>query len=242
MERKTDREMFWQERIEPYLKKDGKFRGKLKEREEGFFKDDRKKEYAGKKLILAKKVAIELGWIRWIEAILVTGSVATGWARKDDDIDVMIMCQNKRLWICRAIVTCWLLIRGYKLRNFSNNKNEGDRLCFNLWLEERSLEINRDRRNILTALDLAWARPVLERGKIVKLFYEKNKWIKKYLKFSSNKAERNYNRINNLALDWLNFILYKLQYWYMKRKISNELIALDRAYFHPQGRLDFGRI
>ena len=242
MRTEDNQKIFWTEKVEPYLIKGSKYGEKLKEREETFFKEERKRKCAQKKMKLVRGVVEKLRWIGWIRAIVVTGSVATGWAKKDDDIDLMVICHNNRLWICRIIVVFWLMMFGYKLRNFGREKSQKDRLCFNLWLEERSMEISRSRQNILTALDLAWSRPVLEREGAMEMFYQKNRWIKKYLKFEIGKCKRTNKGDKNLIMDLVNLVLFRFQYWYMKGKVGKELISIDKAYFHPRGKLSFGRI
>ena len=113
---------------------------------------------------MATRVAEELRKIPWITLVAVTGSVATEWPKKNDDIDFLIVCENKRLWLCRFMVVWKLILEGFKLRNFSNKKR--NRLCFNLWLEEDSMEIDKKRQNILTALDIIWMKVLFERDKI----------------------------------------------------------------------------
>lgn len=231
---------FWTVRIEPYLKNSNKYRNKIIKKEIDMFGDDRSRKYYKQKMKIAKKVVEKIRNIPWIVMVVVTGSVATEWPKKDDDIDFMVICENNRLWLCRIMVLVKLKFFGFKVRSFLKNKKNG--LCFNLWLEEKSMKIEKNRRGILTALEILWMKPVFLRKNFYKKFLAANKWIEKYLKIESKEELINKTKTKNNFLDSLNMILYRLQYKYMEKRIRKEIVTSHKAYFHPQGRIRFDRI
>ena len=137
-----------------------------------------------------------------------------------------------------------LLIRlnfsSFKVRSFF--KNEKNSLCFNLWLEENSMKIEKSRRGLLTALEILWMKPMLYRMNFYKNFLIANKWIIKYIKIDTKGKLNRLPKKRNVLLDDLNRALYLLQYMYMKRKIKKEIVSYNKAYFHPRGRMRFDRI
>jgi len=231
---------FWTVRVEPYLKNSNKYRKKIIEKEIKMFGDDRSEEYYRSKIKIAKRVVEKIKTIPWIVMIGITGSVATEWPKKDDDIDFMVICQNNRMWLCRLIVILKLKFFGFKVRSFLNNKKNG--LCFNLWLEEESMKIEKNRRGVLTALDILWMKPIFFKKNFYEKFLTANKWVEKYIKLNIENKLTNKTEEKNNLLSRLNIFLYRLQFLYMKNKIKKEIVARDKAYFHPQGRIRFDRI
>lgn len=190
------------------------------------------------KLDKARNVAKILEQCRWIKMVAVTGSVAMENASKDDDIDILVITQNKRLWLARIWVLISLLINGVDFRR-NNKPQRADQFCFNMWLEERSLEVTDNKRTLGAALDAINMKVVGGNRGYHVLFLRKNRWIGKYLKTAweemtqkpiSAKTKRNGSR----AGDWLNIIVFGIQYLYMKSKITKETISLEAAYFHPR--------
>jgi len=231
---------FWTVRVKPYLKNSNKYRNKIIKKEIEMFGDDRNKKYYRQKMKIARRVVEKIRVIPWIVMIGITGSVATEWPKKDDDIDFIVICQNNRLWLCRLIVLVNLKFFGFKVRSFFRNKKNG--LCFNLWLEEKSMEIEKSRRGMLTALEILWMKPIFLRKNFYNKFLAANKWVKKYIKMNIEDGLTDKKRAKNNLLSWLNLFLYRLQFLYMKNKITREVVTEDKAYFHPRGRIRFDRI
>lgn len=240
MKKKRKAVDFWKTKVKPYLKNSYRYKNKIMEKEIEMFDDDRSKKYYRKKMKMVKKVVKKLRTIPWIMMIGITGSVATEWPKKDDDIDFMIICQNNRLWLCRLVVIAKLKLLGFRVRSFLKNKKDG--LCFNLWLEEKSVEIEKSRQGMLTALEILWMKPVFIRQNLYKKFLTANNWINKYVKIENANIVFNQEKNGNKYIDYLNTIAYELQYKYMKNKIRKEIISKDKAYFHPQGKIRFDRI
>ena len=212
----------------------------IKKRLGELFESDRKEMYAKPKMEIAKKATEVLAKIPLISFVGVTGSVASGWPKKNDDIDFLIICKKDSLWICRIWATVLLKINGFKMRDASVEIS--DSLCLNLWLDEGSLTIVKDRQNLLTGLDLVWLKLMLNRQNCWQRFLVANKWAEKYVILNKAKEVRNDTEKVGGLVTIVNWLAFGIQYWYMKRKMKGEIVSISKAYFHPKGKICFDRI
>ena len=111
----------------------------------------------------------------------ITGSVAAGYPKEEDDIDLMIVTKKDSLWITRLLLRLLILIKRIPHRVYGKKEN-GNEFCFNLWLEEDVLELPESRQNLKNAMDSILMIPILDRGNIYSKFIKSNDWIKKYLR------------------------------------------------------------
>jgi len=213
------------------------------------------KRISQRKLIIAKKAADILSFIPTIKMIGITGSLAMENSNEESDIDLMIITRSGSLWTSRLLA--YLLIDAVeKLRLFGiqkrspNDRNQKDKLCLNMWLDENDLVWKKNDRNLYTAHEIAQIVPLTNKDKTYEKFLLKNKWI---LNYWPNSIEKKYigNHISyigktktqytnpNILHTWLENICFQIQYRYMKSKISREVITKTRALFHPQ---DWGKI
>ena len=107
--------------------------------------------------------------------------------------------------------------------------------CFNFWLDENSLKIPNDRRNLRCAIDLLLMKPIVNKENIYERFVTENDWAKKwvatgYSKLKTGKLNTPKKTIN-LWWKLINLIMFWPQYWFMKNKIRSEKIGLGRAMF-----------
>ncbi len=189
-----------------------------------------------KKLIYAKKVVKLLSQIPTIQMIGITGSLAMMNADVSSDVDFMIVTKRGTLWTTRLTALLLLKLKGIKTRRFGN-KNQKDKICLNLWLDESSLRWNK--RNIFTAHEIAQVLPILEKDWTYEEFIRKNRWIKKYWPNGAmfvgkkrRKSSSNFN-ISTLLIRLVEPVFFFLQKVYMARKITNEEVKKNRAAFHP---------
>lgn len=203
---------------------------------------DYEKKFGGeiKKRVKSMKEVINFWESRsWVKMVAITGSVAGGYPGKDEDIDLMLVCANNRLWICRLMSYFWLKKNKVELR--TEKKENANSICLNLWLEERSLAIEESKRNLAVAQDAIMCLPVIDKEEIKLNMLNKNSWIKKYLAPGYEKYVKENNAKDGqkiLGLDVLaiaNWACYWLQRLYMSKKIGKEVVKQDRAYFHPYG-------
>ena len=168
----------------------------------------------------------------------VTGSVAAGYPKKENDIDLMIVTKKNRLWLTRFLMRMFIFVKHIPHRKFGRKENEND-FCFNLWMEEDKLIIPKDRRNLRNAMDLILLRPILNINLTYENFVGKNDWVKKYVANGYKRIRVHRRLVVMTEMDksrlarLLNWLVFWPQWWYMKRKIGGELVDQKRAFFHP---------
>jgi predicted nucleotidyltransferase len=199
----------------------------------------KREEIYKKKLKIASKAAKHLSLIPTIKMVAITGSLAMKNSRKHSDIDLMIITQNGVLWSTRLISIFYLKLFGFSLRK-PDDKNEKDKLCLNIWIDENDLMIKK--KNIYSAHEVAQIIPLINKDKIYEKFILKNNWVLKYWPNSLKLKKADLSNIEG-KLNPLFFLAEKFfrsaQLTYMRPKITNEFITNTQAFFHP---LDRGKL
>ncbi len=189
----------------------------------------KKLQISNKKLSIAKKAASLLIKIPTIRFIGLTGSLAMQSASENSDIDLLLITSQGNLWTTRLVSYFLLFLTGYKLRR-ARDKNEKDRLCLNIWLDERDL-IWRD-KNIFTAHEVCQIKPLKNKDNTYKRFLWANRWVLEYWPMAVQiKKVKEVQK--NFILNIFEGLAYFLQYQYMKPKITREVVTATRAVFHP---------
>ena len=167
----------------------------------------------------------------------ISGSVASGHPKKNDDIDFLIITKKNRLWKTRLLMRWWIFIKKIPHRKYGE-KEKKDQFCFNLWLDESSLALPGNKQNLRNAVDLILLKPLINKKNIYEKFIKGNDWAKKwvatpYHRLLVGQPTTFLNKTKNkLGDEIMNQIYFWPQYWYMKRKITDEQISLHTAFFH----------
>lgn len=197
-------------------------------------------EISARKIEKAKRIASILSYFPTISLIAVTGSLAMDNAFVDDDLDIFIITRADTLWLTRPLVIFFLKAMGLRRPTSLPEHHSSvvaDKVCDNLWLDEAALALPKNKRNLYTAHEVLQARPLFDRGGAYAKFIIANSWTKKYLAnaytATSHQFTANSLSTANCLLSAMNFVFYKIQYSYMKSKITHETITVHSAYFHP---------
>lgn len=212
----------------------------LKSREKILYLRAKREKYSSYKLRLAKKFTKVFKIIPTILFVGITGSLSMGNTKAGSDIDLMIICKNESLWLSRALVYMALILFNIPFRRF-NDKNEKDKLCLNIWLEEGSLVWDKMDRNLFTSHEILQVIPLINKRRIFETFLWSNKWVRNYWEGDMlKKPILNHNvliiykkKLGRLLRFPFNRSLYLLQHIKMRRKMTNETINIDHALFHP---------
>ncbi|MBI3385283.1 hypothetical protein HY030_03780 [Candidatus Gottesmanbacteria bacterium] len=197
-------------------------------------------EISQKKLVLGEKIAGILQRIPFIKLIAVTGALAMKNSDDKDDIDLLIITQKNRVWLTRVLAVLILEILGKRRR--PNDESFGNKICLNMFLDEDNFKIPSLERNLYAAHEVIQVRPIYNREQTYEKFLKQNSWVDGYLprvRDKSIKYEKASIKQNNSFLDLVEVICYKLQYVYMKSKITRETVEKNRLLFHPR---DTGKI
>jgi len=203
------------------------------------------------KLEIASVVAGKIALIPTVEAIFVSGSLAMKNARPDDDIDLVIICDKNTLWITRFLAIVLLDLLGIPRRR-PKDKMLKNKICLNLWLDEKNLKIPKISRNIYTAHEVLQVIPLIDKKGIYDKFIKTNNWAGRYwpkagkelkiesfkkVKSTGNLSGRKRSRFVNLIfyilINILNVSAYIFQRLYMKRHMTFEKVEIGSAFFHP---------
>jgi len=164
-------------------------------------------------------------------------------AKEESDIDLMIITKRNRLWLTR--LTSYLVLRmmNYAVRK-PNDKDQKDKLCLNIWLDESALSWGKKDRNIYSAHEIAQVVPIVDKENVHQRFLQKNRWILDYWPSAVRLSSMQYvvrsmqksilHSTFYVLLSWFNKLAFKLQYLYMKPKITREVVTLHKAIFHPR--------
>jgi hypothetical protein len=190
----------------------------------------------GKAKILAQKIEKNFSDILFFG---ISGSVASSHPKEDDDIDCFVITKDNKLWKTRLFLRWWVWKKRIPHRKYKNNRGK-DEFCFNLWLDESSLLLSKDKQNLRNAVDLVLLKPLINRNKNYEKFILVNDWVKKwvatpYSRLSANQLVSFSDKTKNNFWDKIiNRLYFWPQYWYMKRKICDEKIGLHQAFFHKR--------
>ena len=222
----------------------------LKGREGVVYKRLLKKRISRRKINIAKDAAKLLSIIPSIKMIAITGSLAMENAPYDSDIDLLLLTANNTLWTTRALALLLLKLAGFPVRRFGDKKQK-DKLCMNMWIDEKALSWPLGNRNVYTAHEIAQIKPLINKCKAYERFMGQNKWIEDYWPNSvklnheprtMNNAKKSFSSVVRSSFSVVRFFekfAFQIQYIYMKKKITREKIDSHRAIFHPN---DWGEV
>lgn len=201
-----------------------------------------KAKFSRRKLKIAHKTANFLKVIPTIKLIGITGRLAMENSEKDDDIDFLIIVSANRLWLTRLLVVIFLELLGERRR--PQDKDVKDKICLNMFLDEKHLSLPAKERDLYTAHEVVQMRPLWAKDKTYEKFLKANEWVKGYLpnalpqKVLSIKYEVSKSKKLPTAdcplLTVFEHLARKAQFWYMRRRRTTEVVSSHRALFHPK--------
>ncbi len=203
---------------------------------------DFNKEYVGKNenKSLDKKIKIAKDNIsvlligNLVKFIGISGSVGSGFAKEEDDIDIFVVTRNGSMWLYRALVKLKNIFHG-KIR-VKGESDVKDKLCLNLIAEERGLEFDND---IFNFNELMYLIPIYNE-KYINYIYSQNRWLETEYGI---KKENMVTKITpqgevRMVMQTLNKFLYCLQLAYMK--LARHRPDLQRIKENSKkGRIEF---
>ena len=195
----------------------------------------------------AEPIIAFLNKLPWVVGVAITGSVAVNSAKKDDDVDFMIVTEPNRLWLTRLLTLLFAIKHGRR-RSFA--REEPNSWCLNLWLTTRALAVPADRHTLYTAYEVCQADWVVNKHHTAQQFLINNLWVEpmlsryyQYRQTLSGNIRQNVELKELLILfEWsltaLNSVFFLLQYTYMMPHRTIERVHWDYAWFHPKKHTD----
>lgn len=177
-----------------------------------------------------------LKFIPTVKSVCLTGALSMENSEKNDDIDLLIICQKKTLWTTRFLAN--IMLFPYKRK--PNSLNNSNKACLNIFLDESNLKIKA--QNLYTAHEICQLKVLWAKNNVYQRFLNSNLWIKKYLPnwradilSKSAKSRGVFERtLITTLISKLEKILKVFQLKYMQSKITTEKIGDRQLFFHPR--------
>ncbi len=196
-----------------------------------------------KKYLKALKTAKVLQKIPSVQMIAISGALAMGNAKAEDDIDLFIVTSVDCLWITRLVSYVLLKLTGVKVRRVGDSSVR-DKICLNLWVDTNHLAV--PTRDIYSAHEVLQVKVLLDRGGAGWKFLMANSWVKTFfpngydMVCSINKNGK--WKMENGKLAHLAIVFVRLfeaparliQWHYMRNKKTREKVGRGFAFFHPK--------
>ncbi|MEK7564718.1 MAG: nucleotidyltransferase domain-containing protein [Patescibacteria group bacterium] len=193
------------------------------------------------KISLLKKFLPILINCPYTRAIFLAGSTAVGNPKPESDIDLIIISEEKRVWLNRLFLELATFIFG-KRRSKKKIKN---RFCFNIFLSNSSPLL--PHQDLIGASFYKNLKPVWGNESEIKNFWSENYWLKNFyetdfeneksflVKYDNKKIwlktflEKVLEKIN--LANFLEKISYKIQTHYLKNKFEKKVLNKNSLTF-----------
>lgn len=178
-----------------------------------------------------------------IKLIGLSGSVAMMNAKKSDDVDLFIITGRNRLWTGRFIAVMLAQLLG--LRRKRGRKRASNKICLNLFFDERDLVVPKAKRSQYLAHEVLQMKPVFERYRAYQQFIYANRWVFDMFPNAFDRVKRKKTQVHRSSFivhslfgDVVEKILGMAQKYSIKKHQTTELVTQHQLWFHPE---DFGR-
>lgn len=200
-------------------------------------------KYSGLKWQQAHDLIAPLRSIASIELVGISGGLSMYNADLEDDIDLFIICSSGTAWVTRLLATFFFDIASRRRR--PKSQRVADQVCLNMFVSLDALTLPESERDLYAAHEVLQMTPVFARKRVYESFLMKNRWVKKYLPNAwSWSAKRrpmydigsDIDVVRPLLLPFLRCIeplLRAVQIWYMRARITREVISRSVIRFHP---------
>ncbi len=191
-----------------------------------------------------------------IKLIGLSGSIAMMSTSLDDDIDLFIITQKKRLFTGRflAVIFAYLM----ELKRKIEQKKAPGKVCLNLFFDESNLRVPKFKHSEYVAHEVLQMKPIINKDQTYERFLEANEWVFKLFSNGKSKSQilnpksqinskRLKFKILNLFGTWnlgfrisnkIESLLKNLQLNLINRHKTTEIITSTQLWFHPD---DFGK-
>ena len=200
-----------------------------------------KEKYSLEKIKFAKKIIKKISLIPSVYFIGISGALAMKNSDKDDDIDLFVITAKNSVWTTRLITV--IMLKCLKVYRERNGKSVSNKICLNMLIDDSMLSFSKDRNDLYTAHEIAQIIPIFNRNKTYERFINSNIWIKDFLPNAfSQKSIIPFVSEMSLANKAINFLLRisaieffarNIQFRYMKRNITKEIVLNNFLAFHP---------
>ena len=180
-----------------------------------------------------------------IKLVGLSGSISMMNAAEEDDIDLFIITEKKRLFTARFLATIISFIMGLK-RSIGQNEAP-NKVCLNLFFDESNLKVPKFKQTEFVGHEVLQMKPIIIKGNIYERFLEANRWVYKLFpnargvvsskyQVSSIKQKKQLNTyylILNTFTNKIERLLKNFQLKIIRNHQTTELISNTQLWFHP---------
>ena len=166
-----------------------------------------------RKNIIEEKIEIAQDSLEWIlfkpfvKFIAISGSVASEFAKEEDDIDLFIVTENDTVWIYRLYIYIKNLTR-CKIRS-KGGKQLKNKLCINFLAEQRALLFEED---IFNLNEILFLKPIYNK-RFQKVIFLNNPWLKDHYLLSEKFLGKERLKVGDVKeITKRNYILFPINF------------------------------
>jgi len=175
-----------------------------------------------------------------IKLVGLSGSVSMMNANKNDDIDLFIITANNRLFTGRLISLFLAQILGLRRTRGSNQEISKNKICLNLFFDERDLMVPKFKRTRFVGHEVLQMKPIINKQGTYERFLASNKWVfelfpnaKQIFNFQFSIFNEKFKIKNDKLGDWIESQLKRFQLNIINRHRTSEIITSSQLWFHP---------
>lgn len=193
---------------------------------------------------VATRIAQKLRIIPTLLLVGLTGGLAVGNAKSEDDIDLFFITRTGTLWVTRFLTVVCTEFLG--LRRRPEDTNVRDKVCLNMFMAEDHLRLFLREQDLFSAHEVLQMQPLWEKEGVYKKFLSANRWVEGFLPnawrekvkspsdFVQGRRRSKVKRASqSLPFTFFEPLARAAQLWYMQRRRTNEVIADGVLRFHP---------
>jgi len=179
------------------------------------------------KIRLASAAANIFGLMPTVSAVFVTGGLAVGNVKKEDDIDFLIVTKPGWLWSTRLVLVIFSKLLGRythkRVRREDATAADANTWCLNMWLDETVLALPKVQCNLYTAHEVIQATCLIDKAHIADRFLSDNGWIKKYM--SMKKIQKHNGHMKKQQPGLIEYVAFLFQ----RRALGGKSLCYTRA-------------
>lgn len=205
----------------------------------------KKEKTSREKLKIAREVASILFKIPSVKLIGISGNLSMNNAGESDDIDLFIITKKNTIWITRFFVILILSILGKRRKR--KQKEVKNKICINMFMDEESLFLPQEKRNLYIAHEVVQMMPLFDRENTYYKYIVENDWVREYLSNSINvralrdkgiKKEKKLldiltSQYLSIFISALEYLTKRIQLWFINKHKTTETISDNLLAFHP---------
>jgi hypothetical protein len=184
-------------------------------------------------------------------AVILTGSLALENAKSSDDIDLMIITAPETMFLCRSYAFVLAKVLGLARKRLVETQQ--DAICVNIWIDGSDLVVPAGKMSLYGAREIVNAQVIVDANNIFDTFIDQNRWIYEKLpnwEYHPKRTEYPSTMLpetigtgrtgavqsTKSIVQRLNALVGRLQLWYMRPHITNEIVSKTQLWFHPRLR------